>query len=81
MPKYVFVVETTISLATEVEADSLSEAVGKAKTRAAQSVQYGDHASEWATAAECEPSQGDLVDFHFGQGETFTEAAAVWETE
>lgn len=84
MAKYVFVVETTISLATEVEADSLSEAVDEAKSRSAMSVPYmahGDDKVEWTTEIDCEPAQGDLVDFHFGQGETFTEAAAVWETE
>jgi hypothetical protein len=33
----------------------------------------------WATEIDCEPSTGDLVDFHGGKGETFEDACEFWE--
>ena len=81
MPKYVFVVETTISLATVVDARSLQEAVAEAKSRGARLLSGDDH-ELWTTQLDGEePVEGELVDFHMGNGETFDDAAAVWEME
>jgi hypothetical protein len=82
MTKYIFVVEATISLGTEVEAESLEEAIEEAKSRAAMSVPYqgqGDDSVCWTTEIDCEPGDGTLVDFHKGQGETFEKACEAWE--
>jgi hypothetical protein len=85
MTRYVFVVESTISLATVVEAESLSAAVAEAKRRAPFSVPedkaVGNQNVEWATALDCDPGQGDLVDFHEGDGESFDDAIGLWEVE
>lgn len=81
MPKYVFVVETTISLATVVEAPALREAVGEAKKRGVRLLP-GDDTVEWTARHDGENAiEGELVDFHEGNGETFDEVEDAWEAQ
>jgi hypothetical protein len=65
MSKYLFVVNTTISMHTEVEADSLEEAVELAKNNPVMSLchQCSSHEDDkyWVTSGEfdCEPGDPD----------------------
>ena len=81
MPKYAFVVEATVSFGTVVEAESLSEAIEEAKTRPTMSIPVNveDQDTQWVTGVDCNACEGDLVDFHEGDGETFEEVDFAWE--
>lgn len=85
--KYIFVINSVISLATEVEAASLEEAINEAKIRSVQSLCYqcsGGSPEEWSMGGEldCDPSVGELVDF-FVKGDkkekpSFEDAFHLW---
>ena len=67
MPKFTFVVEATISLGIEVEADNQAEAIKKAKNSSVRSLCYQCSKSkpgEWSTSGEldCDPASSELVE-------------------
>jgi hypothetical protein len=91
---YTFVINTAVSLYTEVIAETLEEAIKKAKGRSVQSLCH-ECASEgadrlgrleWRIGGEIEgdPASGDLVDLLLAKGgsteahELFDEALAIW---
>lgn len=87
MPTYAFVVNTTISMSTEVTADSLPEAIAEAKGRAVMSLcrQCSNApANEWSASGELdgEPADGNLVDFFIDEKpvppDDFDAFAALW---
>lgn len=74
MSEYTFVINATISLSTTVQADSLSEAIEVAQSRAVQGLCHqcsgGRPTCEWGTEIDCEPlCDSELVDL-FVDGET-----------
>jgi hypothetical protein len=86
--KFIFVVNTTISLATQVEADTLEQAIEAAKSRGPMSLcsQCAPGADEWGTSGEldCEPGMSELVDLHVDGDATagpklFDRACELWE--
>jgi hypothetical protein len=83
--KYSFVVESKISLSTDVEAENLAEAVEKAKRHSVQSLCWqcskGDPC-DWNTGGEldCDPSSGTLVDAYC-DGKQVPIESVDWEQE
>lgn len=76
--KYTFVTNGVVSLVTEVEAETLEQAISEAQSRGVQSLchQCASDVSkeEWSTELDCEP--GQLVDLWCGEenhGETSEE--------
>lgn len=86
--KYGFVVNATISLGIDVEADSLLQAIEKAQRAGIQGLCHqcskGDR-REWSTSGELDcgdPSDCDLVDLHTDDpAATFEDAAEAWLSE
>ena len=84
MAEFVFVVEATISLGIQVEAETLEEAVQKAKEAGVASLQRQVsqvNPGEWHTSGEIDcgpPGECRLVDAH---GCDFAEAEALWAGE
>jgi hypothetical protein len=86
--KYIFIVEATISLSTEVEAETLEEAVQIAQSRSVKGLCYHCAQSgpeEWSTGGEldCDPSGSSLVDLHVegdatAGGKLFEQAEELW---
>lgn len=89
--KFTFVVTTAISLHTDVEAESLEEAVRKAQRRSVMSLCHqcatGESRQEWVTSGELDgdPAGGELVEVYQdgddgddGQGEVFEQAKGLW---
>lgn len=86
MPKYTFVVEGTISLHTDVEADSLDEAVEIARSRGVMSLCYQcarSQEDEWATSGELDCEPGALIEAWEGDtnidGDDFDRAAEAFK--
>lgn len=77
MPKYTFCTIGTISLHTEVTANTLEEAIDRALNRPMQSICHscskGDP-HEWNTSGEldCDPASGPLVELYV-EGEEVVE--------
>lgn len=88
MVKYTFVIEATISMHTEVEADSLKKAIKIAQSRPTQSLCWqcskGEEECAWSTSGEfdADPSGSPLVEV-YADGEDMDEllsaAQAEWE--
>ena len=82
MYRYVFVVETTVTQAIEVEAESLDEAVAKAKSADEHYLCHQCSSTplgSWSIATDGEPQAGTLVDFHYGDpGSGFEKAEDRW---
>ena len=82
--RFGFVVEATISLGIEVEADTLDEAIAKAQCAPMRGLCHQCAAStrnEWSTSGEldCDPASSPLVDFFAnGQQGGFDEAVEAW---
>jgi hypothetical protein len=83
--KYTFSVEATITLCTEVEADSLEEAVAKAQDRGVQSLCHqcadGHYPTRWSLTGEldCEPAVMPLSDVDCdGESVDMSRAHELW---
>lgn len=89
MKTYTFVVDATISMHTDVKAESLEAAIKKAQSRGTQSFCWecsrGAPTEEWVTSGEIDtdPASGPLVDLIVDgesvEAETeFAEARILW---
>ena len=73
MPKFSFVVSTSISMSTDVEADTLEQAIEEAKSRGPVGLCHqcsrGEPDEEWITSGEfdCDPGAGDLLGVYEGR--------------
>jgi hypothetical protein len=86
--KYGFVIEATITLGVEVEADTLEEAIQLAQEAPVQSFCYQcakGEKDEWTTSGELDcgaPGDCTLVDLHTDDPKAdFEQVAATWNEE
>lgn len=87
MPRYTFIINTTISLGCEVEAATLADAVAAAHEAPIRSLCHHCAASEldeWSVGGDLDgdaPSNCELVDFHTEEESSYEDALLLWSGE